>query len=106
MPSQTSAAKDWSADAQHAKRAGWKSGAAFVTPPGLWHSHHNESSGDAYLLPVQGAGLHTYLRTLNIQFFHPEHKSYISQYRVDGRRKTVDGGKVAGCDERSESHGS
>lgn len=62
-----------------AKRADWKSGAAFVTPPGLWHSHHNESSADAYLLPVQDAGLHTYLRTLNIQFFHAEHKSYISQ---------------------------
>jgi gentisate 1,2-dioxygenase len=64
---------------KRAKRADWKSGSAFVTPPGLWHSHHNESSADAYLLPVQDAGLHTYLRTLNIQFFHPEHKSYISQ---------------------------
>ena len=25
------------------KRADWKSGSAFVTPPGLWHSHHNET---------------------------------------------------------------
>ena len=43
-------------------------GAAFVTPPGYWHSHHNESGTDAYVLPIQDAGLHTYLRTLDIAF--------------------------------------
>ena len=43
-------------------------GAAFVTPPGYWHSHHNESGADAYVLPIQDAGLHTYLRTLDILF--------------------------------------
>ena len=44
----------------------------FVTPPGLWHSHYNESGGDAHLLPVQDAGLHTHLRTLDIHFYHKE----------------------------------
>lgn len=49
-------------------RANWKSGAVFVTPPNWWHSHHNESDTDAIVLPVQDAGLHTFLQTLNIQF--------------------------------------
>ena len=63
-----------------------------MTPPGIWHSHHNESDVDAIVLPVQvgsartalppllgavlpephlalqDAGLHTYLRTLDIRF--------------------------------------
>ena len=46
----------------------WETGSVFITPPGLWHSHHNETGEDAYVLPIQDAGLHTYLRTLNIQF--------------------------------------
>lgn len=46
----------------------WESGGAFITPPGWWHSHHNESGQVAYLMPIQDAGLHTYLRTLDIQF--------------------------------------
>ncbi|MDX8397486.1 MAG: hypothetical protein R8K49_04110 [Mariprofundaceae bacterium] len=49
-------------------RADWASNCVFITPPGLWHSHHNESDEDAYVFPVQDAGLHTYLRTLDIQF--------------------------------------
>ena len=49
-------------------RADWGSSSVFVTPPGWWHSHHNESDQDAYVFPVQDAGLHTYLRTLDIQF--------------------------------------
>ena len=49
-------------------REDWVAGAAFVTPPGYWHSHHNESGADAYVLPIQDAGLHTYLRTLDIAF--------------------------------------
>ncbi|MHB8329022.1 MAG: hypothetical protein ACYDD6_05260 [Acidimicrobiales bacterium] len=49
-------------------RVDWETGGAFVTPPGLWHSHHNESGAPAHLLPVQDAGLHTYLRTLDIRF--------------------------------------
>jgi len=46
----------------------WESGGAFITPPGYWHSHHNESGEPAYLMPIQDAGLHTHLRTLDIQF--------------------------------------
>ena len=49
-------------------REDWVEGAAFVTPPGYWHSHHNDSGADAYVLPIQDAGLHTYLRTLDITF--------------------------------------
>lgn len=51
-------------------RANWVAGGAFVTPPGWWHSHHNDSDEDAIVLPVQDAGLHTYLQTLDIQFAH------------------------------------
>ncbi|WP_043368441.1 cupin [Cyanobium sp. PCC 7001] len=49
-------------------RMEWEPGAAFVTPPGHWHSHVNESGRDALLLPIQDAGLHTYLRSLDIRF--------------------------------------
>ncbi|HVC69844.1 MAG TPA: hypothetical protein VNC61_06215 [Acidimicrobiales bacterium] len=50
------------------ERVDWEPGGAFVTPPGHWHSHHNESGAPARLLPVQDAGLHTYLRTLDFRF--------------------------------------
>ncbi len=50
------------------QRVEWEAAGAFVTPPGLWHSHHNESGRPAYLFPVQDAGLHTYLRSLDIRF--------------------------------------
>ena len=49
-------------------RVDWESAGAFVTPPGLWHSHHNESDCPAHLVPIQDAGLHTYLRSLDIRF--------------------------------------
>ena len=49
-------------------RVEWESAGAFVTPPGLWHSHHNESGRPARLVPIQDAGLHTYLRSLDIRF--------------------------------------
>jgi gentisate 1,2-dioxygenase len=49
-------------------RADWAPGAAFVTPPGWWHSHHNDSAADALVLPIQDAGLHTWMRTLDIRF--------------------------------------
>ena len=49
-------------------RVDWESAGAFVTPPGLWDSHHNESGSPAYLVPIQDAGLHTYLRSLDIRF--------------------------------------
>ncbi|MGH9009074.1 MAG: cupin domain-containing protein, partial [Acidimicrobiia bacterium] len=49
-------------------RVDWEPGAAFVTPPGMWHSHHNESGQPARILPIQDAGLQTYLRSLDIRF--------------------------------------
>jgi gentisate 1,2-dioxygenase len=49
-------------------RVDWESGGAFITPPGLWHAHHNESAEPAHLLPIQDAGLQTYLRSLDIRF--------------------------------------
>jgi gentisate 1,2-dioxygenase len=52
-------------------RIDWEPGGAFVTPPGLWHSHHNDSSVPARLVPIQDAGLHTYLRSLDIRFSGP-----------------------------------
>lgn len=50
------------------ERVNWSSGGAFITPPGWWHSHHNESNEDAWVLPIQDAGLHTNMQTLDIQF--------------------------------------
>lgn len=49
-------------------KAMWKSGSVFVTPPGWWHSHHNESNENAIVLPIQDAGLVTYMQILDIQF--------------------------------------
>lgn len=53
-------------------RIDWEPGGAFVTPPGTWHSHHNETGGDAHLIPIQDAGLQTYLRSLDIRFSAPD----------------------------------
>lgn len=50
------------------ERFDWRRHSVFVTPPGLWHSHHNESGHPAHILPIQDAGLHTHLRTLDIRF--------------------------------------
>jgi gentisate 1,2-dioxygenase len=52
----------------HPVRQDWQSGMAFVTPPGLWHAHYNESDQEAFLMPIQDAGLQTYLRALDIRF--------------------------------------
>lgn len=49
-------------------RVDWKTGCVFTTPPGWWHSHHNETDTAAWVLPIQDAGLHTHMRTLDIQF--------------------------------------
>ncbi|MFC0082582.1 cupin domain-containing protein [Aciditerrimonas ferrireducens] len=49
-------------------RVEWEPGCAFVTPPGRWHAHVNESGAPAHLIPVQDAGLQTYLRSLDIRF--------------------------------------
>ena len=53
------------------ERVDWEPAGAFVTPPGLWHSHHNESGRPAYLVPIQDAGLHSFLRSLDIRFAPP-----------------------------------
>ncbi|OBK23246.1 cupin [Mycobacterium asiaticum] len=49
-------------------RVDWQAGGAFTTPPGMWHAHFNESHAPAHLIPVQDAGLQTYLRSLDMQF--------------------------------------
>lgn len=49
-------------------RVDWSPGLAFVTPPGYWHAHFNESDREAFLIPVQDAGLQTHLRSLDIRF--------------------------------------
>ena len=50
------------------RRIEWETGGVFITPPGYWHAHMNTSSKSARLLPIQDAGLHTYLRSLDIRF--------------------------------------
>jgi gentisate 1,2-dioxygenase len=50
------------------RRIDWEAGGAFITPPGHWHAHGNESGRTALLLPIQDAGLHTQLRSLDIRF--------------------------------------
>jgi gentisate 1,2-dioxygenase len=49
-------------------RLDWVAGMAFVTPPGFWHAHFNEGDQPNYVLPMQDAGLQTYLRSLDIRF--------------------------------------
>jgi len=50
------------------QRVDWEPSGLFITPPGLWHAHSNDSGRMARLLPIQDAGLHTYLRSLDIRF--------------------------------------
>uniref|UniRef100_A0A6C0HCD4 Cupin 2 conserved barrel domain-containing protein n=1 Tax=viral metagenome TaxID=1070528 RepID=A0A6C0HCD4_9ZZZZ len=50
------------------KKVNWKQGEMFITPPGLWHSHHNDGNTYAYILPIQDAGLLLYQRILGISF--------------------------------------
>ncbi len=61
-------------------REDWITGASFITPPGYWHSHHNESGEDAHVLPIQDAGLQEFLRTLEIKFSHvePDGKAHVT----------------------------
>jgi gentisate 1,2-dioxygenase len=49
-------------------RVDWQAGGAFTTPPGMWHAHYNETDEPAHLIPIQDAGLQTYLRSLDIKF--------------------------------------
>lgn len=53
-------------------RLDWIPGGVFITPPGWWHSHHNESDDIAWVLPIQDAGLYTHQRTLDIRFVDDE----------------------------------
>jgi gentisate 1,2-dioxygenase len=53
-------------------RIDWKPYSAFITPPGYWHAHFNESATVAHLIPLQDAGLQTYLRSLDIRFVLPD----------------------------------
>jgi gentisate 1,2-dioxygenase len=48
-------------------KAKWVAGSVFITPPGWWHSHHNESDEDAIVLPIQDAGL---IMNMQILDFH------------------------------------
>jgi len=48
-------------------KVNWVQGEMFITPPGLWHSHNNEGDTDAYILPIQDAGLLLYQRILGIE---------------------------------------
>lgn len=41
-------------------KAPWLTGGAFTTPPGWWHIHVNETDEDAWVLPIQDAGLLTH----------------------------------------------
>ena len=52
-------------------RIDWEPDSAFITPPGLWHAHVNESGAPAHIIPIQDAGLHTHLRSLDIRFAPP-----------------------------------
>ena len=52
-------------------RIDWEPDSAFITPPGLWHAHHNESGAPAHIIPIQDAGLQTQLRSLDIRFAPP-----------------------------------
>jgi gentisate 1,2-dioxygenase len=58
-------------------RVDWKPYSAFITPPGHWHAHYNESASEAHLLPMQDAGLQTYLRSLDIKFVLPNGETSI-----------------------------
>jgi gentisate 1,2-dioxygenase len=59
-------------------RVDWKPYSAFITPPGYWHAHYNESTKEAHLIPLQDAGLQTYLRTLDIKFVLPNEEMPLS----------------------------
>lgn len=59
---------DHEGNIKNPKRVDWVAGCAFVTPPGYWHAHFNSSNRNARLIPIQDAGLQTYLRSLDIRF--------------------------------------
>lgn len=75
-------------------RCEWVPGGVFITPPGWWHSHHNESDDVAWVLPMQDAGLYTHQRTLDIRFvddelaLHKEGKIRGSAFAVTNKQYT------------------
>jgi gentisate 1,2-dioxygenase len=69
-------------------RCDWVPGGVFITPPGWWHSHHNESDDIAWVLPIQDAGLYTHQRTLDIRFVDEELELHASG-RIRGTSFTV-----------------
>jgi hypothetical protein len=48
-------------------RVDWVAGGVFTTPPGWWHSHHNESESDAWVLPIQ-VRLHIRYRSAGMSY--------------------------------------
>ncbi|BFU93025.1 MAG: hypothetical protein NTAFB01_42120 [Nitrospira sp.] len=59
---------DDNGDILNPQRVDWESATAFVTPPGLWHGHYNESGESAMVMAAQEAGFYEYMRTLDIRF--------------------------------------
>lgn len=59
---------DEKGDIRNPVKVDWEPGCAFITPPGYWHAHFNSSDRPARLIPIQDAGLQTYLRSLDIRF--------------------------------------
>lgn len=49
-------------------KAMWTPGSMFITPPGWWHSHHNDSNEDAIVLPIQDAGLIMNMQVLDFKY--------------------------------------
>ncbi len=49
-------------------KAMWQPGCVFITPPGWWHSHHNDSDKDAIVLPIQDAGIIMNMQVLDFQY--------------------------------------
>ena len=48
-------------------KAMWTTGSTFITPPGWWHSHHNDSGVDALVLPIQDAGVVMNMQVLDFR---------------------------------------
>lgn len=72
---------DENGDIINPQRVDWEAGAAFVTPPALWHGHFNEFSQPAIVMAAQEAGFYEHMRTLDIQFSHPSHKGIGREYK-------------------------
>jgi gentisate 1,2-dioxygenase len=72
-------------------RQDWKPYSAFVTPPYYWHAHYNESGAPAHLIPIQDAGLQTYMRTLDIEFAHPPKQALESKSKLETKQMVVSG---------------